>query len=221
VDDVAPLIDERVKAAVAAIPPAKDGVGLASAMIDRDGELVVTLSDGKQQKLGVVVGKSVDEAGIVARVAGSVADEIAAARKDLMLAIDAVPPAPVLPDIHAMISDAIKALPPSVTREDVQDMLDEAVKAIPEPDVEGLIAEHVGRAVASLPKAKDGEPGKSVTVEDVRPLVAAEVQKAVAEIPKPKDGNDGRGLASMLIDRDGELVATMTDGRTEKLGRVS
>lgn len=188
VDDVRPLIDERVKAAVAAIPPAKDGVGLASAMIDRDGELVVTLSDGKQQKLGVVVGKGVDEAEIVSRVAKSVTDEIAAARKDLLLAIESVLVAPDLPDVGAMISDAIKSLPAPVTHEEVQGMIDDAVKAIPVPDVDGIVADRVAKAVAS--------------------------------IPKPKDGADGRGLAGMLIDRDGELVATMTDGRTEKLGRV-
>lgn len=214
------VIRQMVEKAVSALPSPKDGVGLASAMIDRDGELVVTLSDGKQQKLGVVVGKGVDEAEIVTRVAKTVTDEIAAARKDLLLAIESVPAAPELPDVGAMISDAIKSLPAPVTRDDVKGMLDEAVKSIPVPDVESIVDSRVEKAISALPKPKDGEPGKSVTVEDVAPLVAAEVQRAVAEIPKPKDGNDGRGLAGMLIDRDGELVATMTDGRTEKLGRV-
>lgn len=56
VDDVRPLIEE----AVAAIPvpkDGKDGVGLAGAVIDRSGELVVTLSDGSHHSLGPVVGK--------------------------------------------------------------------------------------------------------------------------------------------------------------------
>ncbi len=35
----------------------RDGVGLAGALIDRDGDLVVTLTDGNSKKLGVVVGK--------------------------------------------------------------------------------------------------------------------------------------------------------------------
>ncbi|MFA7105599.1 MAG: hypothetical protein WC165_10770 [Dysgonamonadaceae bacterium] len=145
-----------VAEAVAALPKPKDGVGLAGALIDRDGELVVTLSDGKQQKLGVVVGKS-------------------------------------------------------ISRDDMQAMVREAVAELPAPDVKGLVAEHVAEAVAALPKPK------SITVEDVRPVIEEAVAKAVAALPRPKDG---RGLASMLIDRDGELVATMTDGRTEKLGRV-
>lgn len=35
----------------------RDGVGLAGALIDRGGELVVTFSDGTQRSLGIVVGK--------------------------------------------------------------------------------------------------------------------------------------------------------------------
>lgn len=35
----------------------KDGVGLAGALIDRNGELVVTMTDGREKHLGVVVGK--------------------------------------------------------------------------------------------------------------------------------------------------------------------
>jgi integrin beta 3 len=38
-------------------PIGKDGIGLAGALIDRAGELVVTLTDGSQKALGVVVGK--------------------------------------------------------------------------------------------------------------------------------------------------------------------
>jgi hypothetical protein len=64
--DGAPASDEQVAKAVAdylaANPPqkgadGKDGVGLAGAMIDREGALVVTLSDGKAVPLGSVVGK--------------------------------------------------------------------------------------------------------------------------------------------------------------------
>jgi hypothetical protein len=61
VDDVAPLIRGEVARsvadAVAAIPPAKDGVGAAGAVIDRSGSLVLTLSDGKMVDLGRVDGK--------------------------------------------------------------------------------------------------------------------------------------------------------------------
>lgn len=96
---------------------------------------------------------------------------------------------------------------------------------------------------------KDGAPGKdgeSVTIEDVQPIIELAVetiredaekaiQKAFDDMPTPKDGkdgvdgkdgekgekgDDGAGIADLMIDRDGELVATFTDGRMKNLGRV-
>lgn len=101
--------------------------------------------------------------------------------------------------------------------------------------------------IAALPTP---EAGKSFTLEDAQPVIdeavaliveevesnlAAAVEKAVAEIPKPKDGKDGAdgkdgkdgekgadgaGIADLMIDRAGELVATFTDGRMKNLGPV-
>lgn len=56
VEDVAPIVREAVATAVAALPAAKDGVGLAGALIDRKGMLILTLSDGKMCELGRVDG---------------------------------------------------------------------------------------------------------------------------------------------------------------------
>ncbi|HHX91373.1 MAG TPA: hypothetical protein GX700_16730 [Paracoccus sp.] len=61
-DDVAPLIDSAVEKAVSQIEPAKDGIGLAGALIDRDGNLVVTLTNGVAKALGPVVGKDAEPA---------------------------------------------------------------------------------------------------------------------------------------------------------------
>lgn len=66
VDDVAPLIASEVEKRVKELPvpkdgePGKDGVGLAGAIIDRAGELVVTLTNGETRNLGPVVGKDGD-----------------------------------------------------------------------------------------------------------------------------------------------------------------
>ena len=74
---------------------------------------------------------------------------------------------------------------------------------------------------ADLDAVRDGVNalalGKSVTAEDLTPIVADEVQKAVAAIPAAKDGV---GLAGALIDRDGQLVVTLTNGDTKALGAV-
>ena len=56
------------------------------------------------------------------------------------------------------------------------------------------IEESVARAVAAIPRPKDGEPGRSVTVEDVAPLIKERVASAVAAIPRPKDGEPGRSV---------------------------
>ncbi|WP_205908853.1 hypothetical protein [Metarhizobium album] len=64
IEEMRPVIDIAVDAAVKALPPridGKDGVGLAGAFIDRSGSLVVTLTDGKAVHLGEVVGKDSDE----------------------------------------------------------------------------------------------------------------------------------------------------------------
>lgn len=83
------------------------------------------------------------------------------------------------------------------------------------------IARMVSEAVDALPKPEDG---KSVTVEDVQPLIDERVSVAVSEavkaLPAPKDGKDGVGVAGALIDRDGGLVLTLTDGTQRDLGAV-
>lgn len=63
IEEVAPLIAEAVERAVSMLPAQKDGkdgvdgVGVAGALIDRTGDLVLTLSNGETRSLGPVVGK--------------------------------------------------------------------------------------------------------------------------------------------------------------------
>lgn len=62
-EDVAPIIRAEVEKAVAAIPApkdgkdGKDGVGLAGAMVSREGHLIVTLTNGEAKDLGRVCGR--------------------------------------------------------------------------------------------------------------------------------------------------------------------
>lgn len=67
-DEIATLVDLHVTEAVSQIDPIKgekgepgqdgrDGIGLAGALIDRNGELVVTLANGEAKSLGQVVGR--------------------------------------------------------------------------------------------------------------------------------------------------------------------
>lgn len=82
------------------------------------------------------------------------------------------------------------------------------------PDIPALISEEVEKAVSAIERPKDGH---SPTPEEYGPLISEAVQKAVAGLPVAKDGVS---LAGMLIDRSGNLVATLSDGTTRDLGPV-
>lgn len=233
-------VEAMVARAVDALPapePGRPGIGLADALIDRDGTLVVTLSDGSTRNLGSVVGASVDEKAVAAMV-----DKAVAALPEPEPG-KSVTVADVEPILTALVEAAVAALPapekgkdadPVVTASLVRDEVAkatagipasitaavyEAVAQIPKPengkDVKPeTIREMVAEAVAALPAP---EPGKGVTIDQVAPVIAAEVEKAVSSIPKPRDGV---GLAGAIIDREGGLVVTLSDGSTRELGRV-
>src|SRR5690606_7468488 len=143
--------------------------------------------------------------------------------------------APEVPDVAAMIDDAVKG---------VEARLSEQAGWF-----EGCMDE-VSRKIASIPEPKDGRDGKdgeSVTGGGVLPvlerrgdqvLAAASLPKDGAPGPKGekgdkgdpgkdgrdgidgRDGADGVGVAGAVINRDGELVITLSDGTTRDLGRV-
>ncbi|MGJ0236979.1 hypothetical protein ACQEPB_00460 [Novosphingobium fluoreni] len=132
-----------------------DGVGIADALINAEGNLVLTLTDGRIKTLGRVVGT----------------DGIDGADgKDGQDGSDAEPTPPAQVDM-----DAVREL---VTRE-------------------------VTAAVAELPPAAQGEPGEP----------GRDGLDGAA-------GKDGTGLADAIIDREGKLVLTMTNGATKSLGVV-
>lgn len=83
-----------------------------------------------------------------------------------------------------------------------------------------------------LPKdgkdGRDGTDGQSVDVQEVVRELDAQgiVDAVVARIPIPKDGlngkdgKDGVGVAGAIIDRNGQLVITKSDGSVQDLGIV-
>lgn len=81
----------------------------------------------------------------------------------------------------------------------------------------------------AIPAPKDGAPGidgANADCEAITSRVMDAVMAKVAQIPTPKDGEpgkdgeDGVGIAGALIDREGELIVTLTDGQHKKLGAV-
>ena len=161
-----------------------------------------------------------------------------------------IPEPQELPDIPALIDEAMKAIPApkdgergedgqSVTVDDVLPTLKEHVdaylKSIPMPengkdgadgkdglsvDIEDVMPELRERTEAflkSIPTPKDGADGRdgtdgeSVTLDDVKPILDEAVKRSVENLPR---------VASCLVDRQGELVVTYSNGDTKSLGVV-
>lgn len=75
--------------------------------------------------------------------------------------------------------------------------------------VESVSKEQIGVLAATLPLPEKGEPGGDGPPGEKGPP---------GDLGAP--GKDGAGLADALIDKDGALVLTLSDGRTKTLGRV-
>lgn len=56
-DDVAERIESAVQTAVSAIPPPRDGIGLADTIKDAEGNLILVMTDGSTKSLGQIDGK--------------------------------------------------------------------------------------------------------------------------------------------------------------------
>ncbi len=82
------------------------------------------------------------------------------------------------------------------------------------PEIKTLVDFHVAEHFEAHPvqNGKDGEHGK----DGERGAPGQAGEKGEPGVV----GKDGAGIADLFIDRDGALVATMTDGRTKSLGVV-
>lgn len=130
--------------------------------------------------------------------------------------------------VRQMVAAAVSALPKpeptkSLTVDDVRPMMDAAILQI-RKDADAVIAEPLALAekardmlLEKLGELKQPEDGKSLTADDIAPLLRKEVERAVAGLPAPKDG---LGVAGAMIDRDGALQITLTNGHVKNLGKV-
>ena len=115
-----------------------------------------------------------------------------------------------------------------VTYDKIKEMIEQAVKEIPAPanGKDGTsvtladVAPLIEQAVKALPSPPPGKDGTSVTVADVSPLIEQAVAAAVKAIPPASNGNDGVGVAGAMIDRDGCLLLTLSNGEMKNLGCV-
>jgi hypothetical protein len=146
-------------------------------------------------------------------------------------------PVDVVAEVQRSVASAVGALPVPKDGKDAAEV-----------DTDALV-KSVLALIPAPTNGKDGAAGadgKSISLEDIRPVldealaaVRSEATKmidaAVNAIPVPKDGKDGidglngergekgadgLGLAGAMIDRDGALQITLTNGEVKNLGPV-
>jgi hypothetical protein len=101
------------------------------------------------------------------------------------------------------------------------------VRSFMEREVAPLRAENA--ELKARVKALEDRPAPEVIIPelpempelpDFEAMIGEAVSKAVDALPRAKDGDNGVGLAGALIDRDGSLILTLTNGETRDLGKV-
>lgn len=228
---IAPL-QARIKELETAQPAkGSDGVSVTTAMIDNEGQLVITLSNGSTQKCGKVIAKD--------------PDPVEVTLEDIRLAIK---PEPEF--MREMVSDYLAENPPVVEKgADGKDGIDGKNGADGKDGRDGIDGEP-GKDGKDGVDGKDGTDGKDgrdadpveVTEEDIIRALKADpafMRSIVADYlkdnpPQPgKDGRDGRdgidgekgadgkdgvGLTGAMIDKNNELIVTLSDGKLQRCG---
>jgi hypothetical protein len=125
--------------------------------------------------------------------------------------------APTIPDVGEMVRAAVIEAIAAIPRpKDGRDGADG--KSIDRDEISAMIERDVRAAVDALPKPKDGRDGRDGTDGAIGPR--GELGERGEKGEAGKDGLDGSSVLSALVDADGELVLTMSDGRQHKAGIV-
>lgn len=165
-----------------------------------------------------------------------ITDQAAAIVPDAVkMAVEALPPATNGrdgidgKDGESVDVDALRGLIVEHASNVIPDAVKSAVEALPPPSD--------GRDGIDGKDGNDGKDGRDGADADPS-VLRSQFELWLTETPLPKDGKDGRdgidgkdgsdgidgkdgaGIADLLIDRSGNLVATMTDGRMKELGRI-
>ena len=195
------------------------GRGVSRLLIDANGHLVATFTDGTTDDVGLIVGKdgadgvdgkSIDPATVSQMVHDETVKAFAGIGEIVQRAVDAIPVpkdgvdgAPGRDGLNgkSVELETVADLVRSEVEKTAPALVQKAVDTLPRPvdGKDGARGEpgpqgERGEAGAPGPIGEKGDPGaegRSVSVEDVRPLVADLVERAVAVIPIPKDGKDG------------------------------
>lgn len=208
--------------------PGRDGAdgapgrGIAKLLIDSKGHLVVTYTDGATDDVGLIVGKDgADGRDGADGLPGQKGDPGQDGRDGL----DGKDGAPGrdgkdgLDGKSVEIETVAELVRAEVEKAGIGDLVQRAVDAIPRPR-DGVDGKDGAKGQDGAPgrdglDGKDGAPGRDgIDGKDGLPGKDGERGE------KGDPGKDGIGLADAMIDREGNLILTMTDGRHKMLGAV-
>lgn len=156
----------------------------------------------------------------LADIADVIADAVKEATAPLLDRIDALErremPAPA--DEEAIAERVLKTIP-APEKGDPGEVDMEAVRSIVDEMTQKAVGEQLAEAVKTIPAPEPVEP-IAPDMDAIGKLISEGIAKVVAELPKPEKGEPGVGVAGGMIDRDGDLVLTLSTGETRNVGRV-
>ncbi len=232
-DAIKAMVGTAVDAAVALIPPAKNGLSITELSMDQDNQVFAFFEDGRKSLVGRirdgVNGKDVDLAAVDEVIKMRVTDAVGVKFLDMQDVLKGEPGAPgkdfdpsllvgeaeriKTEVLSAVLTEQTEALLKSQT-EILEDLTEKVSALVPQmkgdpgenvdPIALGeMVQDAVKAAVMSIPPAKDGVDGKDIDPEVVKQLVA----EAVSQIPLPVDG---RGIEKLALDDNGQLLVCFT-----------
>lgn len=213
--DAPPVDIDAIVSKVAALIPTpqsgRDGISVREAVVDADGVLMLTFSDGSLHRAGNVRGKD--------GVAGKAGEEGRPGERGEKGA-DGLPgrDAPAV-DLEAVVTKVLALVPTPKDGTNGTNGKDGAPgQDAPPVDVEAIVAQ----VRSMIPTPKDGAPGKDAPAVDVDELVV----RVRGVIPTPKDGSngtngkDGTSVTDALVGDDGVLTLVLSDGLVLRAGKV-
>lgn len=171
--------------------PGKDGADVVNGVIDRRGHLLITLSNGVTKDCGRVVGKNGKD--------GEKGDRGEAGAPGRDANIEAI--------------SALKGDPGEPGKDG---------KSVDPAEVDRIISEKLAEIVSKYPAPRDGKDGKDADMSVLR----SELETMVAALPKPEKGEkgdpgkDGVSVVDSIIDKDGVLALSFSNGEVRKAGVV-
>ena len=121
--------------------------------------------------------------------------------------------------LEITLSDGTLIEAGGVTPRHGKDADPEMVKAIVDEMTQQAVSEQLAEAVKAMPAPEPVDP-IAPDMEAIGKLIDEGIARVVAQLPKPEKGEPGIGVAGGMIDREGDLVLTLSNGEKRNVGRV-